>query len=352
MTTTDFKYSLDKGSKKFYCPGCGQKRFVRYINTETTEYLHESTGRCDRESNCTYHYTPKQYFSDNNISFEDSESRFQFPNTKGVETWKHGNDKPVEYLPPHCWQSINKKYRPYNHFFSYLVSLFGEQIAGAVFDRYFIGTSKHIKGATIFFQVDEQARLRTGKIMGYNPETGKRLKDEANRTTWVHKVLNIDINFRQCFFGQHLLEEDKGKTVCITESEKSAIIASVYFPQFIWMATGGATGGCKWRENSVYKALQYRTVIFFPDYGYANRQAGKTCFQEWGERVGRISEVLKGNFKVSDLLEKSLQDQERNDQDLIDVIVKRDDKFNWAMNDFNYPIILDTDQLVKQILIY
>jgi hypothetical protein len=29
------------------------------------EHIHPSVGRCNRESNCGYHYTPKQYFQVN-----------------------------------------------------------------------------------------------------------------------------------------------------------------------------------------------------------------------------------------------------------------------------------------------
>jgi hypothetical protein len=42
-----YKYQLDKSSKKFICPQCGKKRLVRYINMETKEYLPETVGRCD-----------------------------------------------------------------------------------------------------------------------------------------------------------------------------------------------------------------------------------------------------------------------------------------------------------------
>ena len=57
---TEFKYSLDKSSKKFICPSCGKRRFVRYINQITNEYLEETYGRCDRETSCGYHNNPKQ----------------------------------------------------------------------------------------------------------------------------------------------------------------------------------------------------------------------------------------------------------------------------------------------------
>lgn len=54
----NYHYILDKGTKKHICPNCGKLRFVRYIDTETGQYLPGEFGRCDRESNCNYHKKP------------------------------------------------------------------------------------------------------------------------------------------------------------------------------------------------------------------------------------------------------------------------------------------------------
>ncbi|MFI8380603.1 PG0870-related protein [Leeuwenhoekiella sp. NPDC079379] len=59
-----YKYTLEKKSVKHICPGCNKKRFVRYVDSETNEYLSHIVGRCDREVNCAYHYSPKSYFED------------------------------------------------------------------------------------------------------------------------------------------------------------------------------------------------------------------------------------------------------------------------------------------------
>src|SRR5690554_4535334 len=54
----EYRYTLEKGSKKYHCPECNKKTFVRYIDTETGNYLPEQYGRCDRENNCAYHLNP------------------------------------------------------------------------------------------------------------------------------------------------------------------------------------------------------------------------------------------------------------------------------------------------------
>ena len=54
----NFPYELDKSSRKFICPGCEKRRFVKYIDIETNQYLPERFGRCDREVNCGYFIDP------------------------------------------------------------------------------------------------------------------------------------------------------------------------------------------------------------------------------------------------------------------------------------------------------
>ena len=64
--------------------------------------------------------------------------------------------------------------------------------------------------------------------MLYSPKTGKRSKEPYHAPNWVHKVLNLpEFSLQQCFFGEHLLKGNT-KPVAICESEKTAIIASVY----------------------------------------------------------------------------------------------------------------------------
>ena len=104
-----YKYQLDKSSKKFICPGCKQKRFVRYIDIGTKDYLPEQFGRCDRENSCGNHNYPKK-------------ERFQFPTPKRKET---GNHISISYLPFELLDKSVLKHSRCN-LFPYLKDLFTE----------------------------------------------------------------------------------------------------------------------------------------------------------------------------------------------------------------------------------
>lgn len=52
-----YPFGLEKGSRKFPCPQCGRKTFVRVVGYQDRQYLPDFVGRCDRESKCGYEYT-------------------------------------------------------------------------------------------------------------------------------------------------------------------------------------------------------------------------------------------------------------------------------------------------------
>ena len=52
------RYILDKSSKKHLCPECNKRRLVRYVDTQSGNYLPDIYGRCARESKCSYHLNP------------------------------------------------------------------------------------------------------------------------------------------------------------------------------------------------------------------------------------------------------------------------------------------------------
>ncbi len=51
-------YTLDKTSKKYHCPSCNEKTFVKYWDIQGNQYAPDVFGRCDRVENCGYYKLP------------------------------------------------------------------------------------------------------------------------------------------------------------------------------------------------------------------------------------------------------------------------------------------------------
>jgi hypothetical protein len=307
---TAHRYTLEpyKGmNTRYRCPGCQQrdKTFSLYIDTETGEQVHPSVGRCNRESNCGYHYTPKQYFQDHNISFDTP------PRPKAYKPKPVTKPKPVSFIPVEVFKTSLKGHEA-NHFIKFLINLLGVEVTNELIGQYFIATSNFWHGATVFWQIDKQGKVRTGKIMLYSPTTGKRIKEPSNHISWIHKAIKQpEFELKQCLFGEHLLI-DKTKPVAIVESEKTAVIASVYLPQFIWLAVGSLTN----LNAEKCSILKGRTVTLFPDLN---------GFDKWISKAKELSQLA--HFAVSDLLERKATGAEKKQGfDLADYLIKFDYK--------------------------
>ncbi len=317
-------FSLQKyagPSTRHTCPQCGSKRsFTLYID-ETGEPLAGHVGRCDHESSCGYHYTPAQFFSDNphlssrhpeldSGSPRDAFSRRFLSNAITIKQ-QPLKQKPLCTIPSEIVAKTLNTSIP-SSFTLFLTSLLGPEKTAELATIYGLGVTK--SRDVIFYQIDIKGRYRTGKIMKYNPQTGKRIKDEKiqGRITWVHSLMKqtgqipSDWELTQCLFGEHLLPKNPGKKVALVESEKTAIICSAVMPDYIWLATGG-----KSQLNSRLEVLRGRQIIAFPDIdGY----------QEW---TAKLSELKHLNITISDYLESIATDKLREAHiDLADIIVE------------------------------
>ena len=212
------------------CPACHKKRcFSRYIDTEKQISFPDDVGRCDHEQSCGYHLTPKEYFERN------PQSKPQHRDFATPSAWRA---KPTEPRKPTSFiaaETVSQTLHGYekNNLFLFLRSKFGAEDALRLIKDYRVGTSKHWLGSCVFWQNDVNGDTRTGKVMLYDAETGKRVKEAFNHVTWVHSLLRLpDFNLRQCFFGEHLLPMNRGKPVAIVESEKTALVAMYYLPEY------------------------------------------------------------------------------------------------------------------------
>lgn len=144
-----------------------------------------------------------------------------------------------------------------------------------VLKAYAVGHSKN--GMTIFWQIDECARVRTGKMMYYKPD-GHRDKERRYSSDWIHATLSragkkqyFDPEKQQmqtCLFGLHLLNADglNGLTVNLVESEKTALIMAIALgpKSGLWMATGGMQF---LNKRAIESLLQYECkIVLYPDH--------------------------------------------------------------------------------------
>ena len=271
----NYKYHLDKSSKKFSCPNCNKKRFVKYIEAESGYFAEDHFGRCDREIECGYHLYPK----DNGLI--NNEFTRALP-IKKIEP---------SYFNLDIQQKTMAKYE-INPLVNYLISQYDYEEVILTIKKYQVGTSQTFDGSTIYWQKDNNGKVRSGKLMKYDPLTGKRSKnmDGNGIITWAHSVLKIpDFKLKQCLFGLHLFHNDT-KQVAIVESEKTAIIMSLELPQYVWMATGSLQGF----KYELLEPIKSSQILAYPDKG---------GYVKWSEKANELNK--KGfSIEVSKIIEK------------------------------------------------
>ncbi len=293
-TMINHRYELSKSPKKYRCPGCGQMTYTPYIDIYTNEGVGEGCGYCDRINHCKYHLPPREYFKTHPrpIASHPFTPKVLIPN-KPKQLYTH----PVEL--------VEQYHNPSSTFCFWLAKVARERgidiaFAKQAYEDYRLGCTSNRD--VIFWQIDINGKVRGGKIMGYG-EDGHR----TGQTSWVHSKLKamgqLTNNFEvtQCFFGEHLLAQRKDDTVCLVESEKSAVVLAMLFPEFVWVASSGCGG----LSREKLEVLKDRHVIVYPDSGEYNN---------WKQKM---KESNVQNYTMMDMLET----YEPN-TDLVDVLIE------------------------------
>lgn len=285
-----------KGSK-INCPSCGgYKSFRKYVDTETNMYLDESYGICDAVSSCGHKKDPYEFPPDEGYVSE----KIEIPVDDG--TYSTFNNEVVK-----------KSLKFEDNLTKWLTTFTDKEELQRVLRKYYIGTSTALTGnSTVFWQISLKGEVRSGKIMLYNKDTGKRISnsEELQTMSWVHSFTK-GFKLKQCLFGEHLLKS--AKQVAVVESEKTAIIMSLVQPEITWLACGSMYG---LGEDKI-EVLKGRKVTFFPDKG-GELPLKKNAFLRWKER---IAEYENEDWRVSDYLEK--QTEVKDGDDLADLVLQK-----------------------------
>lgn len=343
----NYRFSLEKGSKKFYCPECGERKFVRFIDHKTGEYLPEKYGRCDKGDGHYFldprkdGYTKMIWEQENRMDGKSNIKNDLKPNNSFSIT-----KKPSEIVPFDKEEFdetlISKNYNRnvfIQNLYKNIPFPFEKEDLRKVINLYSLGTVfLNSSGCITFPFINLFGEIRAVQIKQFNAENKTvytsylhaiikrnhiQLKKEIPK--WLEKYDKQE-NKISCLFGEHLLKLFPNNPVALVEAPKTAVYGTLYFgfpekpDDLIWLAVG-AKGYLKFDK---IKVLEGRRVIVFPDLSKEG-----TTFKEWKQKIKDYEKKLPNtSFIFSDLLEKFASNDEKNEGlDIGDYLIK----FDWRI---------------------
>jgi hypothetical protein len=282
-------------------------------------YVGDDVGKCNRLDKCGYHYPPRQYFADHPW-LNDNNCVASLQNTKksngetatnlrvaSLQNTKKSNGetatkpsppepKPLCTISDDIFDEMSACTTPSCHM-QWLERRFGTEYAQFIRENYYVSSTAD--GRTIFWQIDAESRVRTGKVMAFDIATGRR-KHTPGAVDWVHSILKRegilpeDWELTQCLYGEHLLTAQPTAVVALVESCKTAHVGYALFPRMLWLATGSLQG----LTTERLRPLKGRRVVLFPDQGKG--------YEVWSSRIAPIAREVGFVYTVSDFAERHL----------------------------------------------
>ena len=311
------------------CPGCERPHcYSRYVDTRTGELLPERYGRCDHEVSCTYFISPYHAEAGGTSYAKQTHQEQSLTNLLApgsISTPRHV--RPVQTnvvcIPQSVYQQSMRRYEQ-NAFAKLLRQYFGCDTERELLRKFHVGTSRYWPNACVFWLLDERGRIRSGQVVQFDGN-GRTVKAPIRRTSWMHTAMTTILQNTKRALPDWLVEYNNTKGNCahlyglfqlttapnsypiaLVESPKAAIVASVYYPRFIWMATMGLGNLTVER----LEPLREHPIVLWPDVGgYDKWQAKATALNKLGFTI-----------EVSDFLEKRAANE--NGLDLADVLLR------------------------------
>lgn len=203
-----------------------------------------------------------------------------------------------------------------NTFVDFLHTLFDSPKLDAAVERYCIGGDSH--GRTIFPNLDQEGRCVGGAVIPY---LANGHRDKSKGASNIHAELRrkdktLPTQADQVLFGSHLLRLYPTASVGVVESQKSAVILSIIYPNLVWLATAGMTNFNERLLSSIYD----RNVIAYPDVNGV---------QEWTERA---KDLPFKNIRISDWWRYAQDEKE----DICDVVIRaiQQEKTPYSIPDY------------------
>lgn len=338
------RYSLEKGSKKHLCPDCGNKRFVRFVDIETGDYLPEQFGRCDKGDG---HYFVNPYSDGYAKAIWEQEqkvtgvTKVTIPKQKYFRT----QPKPQPQSGPIFFDFETFKQTLSNYENNIFIQNLLQNVSfpfevtaiEKVISLFRLGTiSKGYRNGAITFPfIDINNNVRAIQVKQFNNNNHTTGTDFLHSIIEKHHTRNnkplpewLEAYTKQdkrisCLFGEHLLNKYPNNPVALVEAPKTAVYGTLYFglpetpESLIWLAVYNKSSF----SFDKLKVLQGRYVYVFPDLS----KDGNT-FKEWETKAREYEKRLNATrFIFSDLLEQLAPERDKNEgNDLADYLIKQD----------------------------
>jgi hypothetical protein len=300
-----YKYTLTN-RRRSDCPFCGKDgKYGAFMNTKTGELASIEFGMC---SSCRESKRPPDNYVQRDSNYVEENKLAYFE----ADTLKFNTINQF-YMP---------KYYVQNNFIEGLEQKFGEDRVKRVVDLYKLGrfddsgivfpylyTDTHICTAKIMFYDDNLNRVKEGK-----KQYPRYLHNLCYQTDgyWCYDFRDFDIDengdevlipfkLKLCLFGHNQIVNDKQKTICLVESEKTAVIMSIVFPEFIWVASGGKT------------LIQDYKFLFFTRRKclvFADMSENDNVYDYWLEKLTEYSRKYGYDFEFIDYYSEFLENDE------------------------------------------
>ena len=228
--------------------------------------------------------------------------------------------KPTTDIPDEVLLHTLKNYDT-NTFVNFLFSKFNRQDVTNTLQLYSVGTcNKYIT----FPFISIVGHCRAISLIEYS-NIGKRVKTEPQARnihtylsfaytakgealpTWLNNYKNSENKFN-CLFGENLINQFKHKPIAIVEAPKTAIIASMFYPEYLWLACGGLG----YLTANRIEVLKNRDVYLFAD-----NSINDIAFNQWNNKA------IEFGFTCVNILEQIATDENKSKgYDLADYILE------------------------------
>ena len=311
--------------KRSTCPICGGSGFAEFdIDAGTM------CGHC--------HSCGQTIFPDNKEKFEP----------------KFEEKKEQYFLPANDFETL-KKCDISDNFRLRLLEKFPQAIKALV--RYQVLSNGKYTG---FPYINYYKKIVSVKYMEYGDNL-HRVKKTKNGETyssifWEHsKRINEETQyFKACWFGEQFALSSDFEYFGVVESEKSAILASIFVPNVCFLACGSKST----IKNLVYKGLNEKKVILYPDQdGWAE---WNDFVEKNGNKLWKVSKLPKSFKAKEDLADVLLSDnRERLVSEISDELntawLSERERLSpqfWTMSEIQLPDRLQTAYVVCAAAIF